>query len=198
MRTTAPFIAPFFRSELQARLLAALLLGSDAELTAGDLQDRLGASRSGVHQELVRLVDAGVLERRSVGRTALYRAASDSPIVEPLRLLVERTLGVEAELRRRLNAIEGIEAAAIFGSWASGTSIRPQSDVDVLVIGRADPDRLESAIRDVEGLVGREVNLARYDREDWLRRVREGSGFARTVLDRPRIDLVGEVPENDA
>lgn len=196
MRTQPPAIAPFFRSQLQARLLAALLLSAADEIGVTELRDRLGASRSGINQELGRLLDAGILERRMVGRAALYRPADDSPLVEPLRLLVQRTVGVEPELRRVLGPIEGIEAAAIYGSWAAGTSVRPLSDVDVLVIGDAAPDALERAVREVERLVGREINLTRYDGEDWRARVRNGSGFAQTVLDRPRIALVGEIPED--
>lgn len=197
MRTRSPAIAPFFRSQLQARLLAALLLSPHEEIGVTELQDRLGASRSGINQELGRLLAAGILERRLVGRAALYRPAEDSPLVEPLRQLVERTVGVEPELQRVLAPIEGIEAAAIYGSWAAGTSVRPNSDVDVLVIGDADAAALEQAVRTVERLVGRDVNLTSYDRDDWLDRVRRGSGFARTVLDRPRVALVGEVPEDD-
>jgi predicted nucleotidyltransferase len=196
MRTQPPAIAPFFRSQLQARLLAALFLSATEEVGVPELQNRLGASRSGINQELGRLLDAGILTRRMVGRSALYRPAEDSPLVEPLRTLVERTVGVEPELRRALAAVDGVEAAAIYGSWAAGTSVRPLSDVDVLVIGDADADALERAIREVERLAGREVNLTRYDRDDWLERVRQGSGFARTVLDRPRIALVGEIPED--
>lgn len=196
MRSQPPAIAPFFRSQLQARLLAALLLSATDEVGVPELQHRLGASRSGINQELRRLLDAGILARRMVGRSALYRPAEDSPLVEPLRMLIARTVGVEPELRRALAAVDGVEAAAIYGSWAAGTSVRPLSDVDVLVIGDADADALERAIREVERLAARDVNLTRYDRADWLERVRQGSGFARTVLDRPRIALVGEIPED--
>jgi DNA-binding transcriptional ArsR family regulator len=194
MRTKSPALVPLFRSDLQARLLAVLLLGAHEEMTAAELQERLGASRTGVHQELRRLLDAGVLERRSVGRTALYRPARDSPILGPLTELVQRTIGVESELRRRLAEIPGIEAAAIYGSWAAGTRIAPTSDVDVLVIGQPDPDQLEHAVRAVERLSGREVNLTLYDRADWLERLERGSGFAATVLDRTLIRLHGDVP----
>ena len=189
----APSLAPFFRSELQAALLAVLLLGSDEELSAAELQRRSGASRSGVHKELQRLADAGIVERRTVGRSSLYRRAEDSPLLDPLTALVERTLGVEPELRRRLAEMDGIEAAAIFGSWADG-SVGPRSDVDVLVIGTPDADALERAARAVERLAGREVNLTLYDGRDWRERVARGAGFAATVLDRPLITLIGAIP----
>jgi DNA-binding transcriptional ArsR family regulator len=194
MRTSAPAIAPFFRSDLQARLLAALLLGSDAELSAADLQSKVGASRAGVHQELMRLLDAGVVERRMVGRSALYRPAAESPLIEPLTALVARTVGVEPELRRVLVSVDGIEAAAIYGSWAGGVSISATSDVDVLVIGHPDADELERAVRAVEQLTSREINLTIYDRADWERRLERGSGFVATVLGRPLVELVGAIP----
>jgi|1186.fasta_scaffold481621_1 predicted nucleotidyltransferase/biotin operon repressor len=194
MRTSAPALAPFFRSDLQARLLAALLLGTRDELSAADLRDRVGGSRSGLNQELQRLLDAGVIERRMVGRAALYRRAESSPLLEPLTMLVERTIGVEPELRRRLGEVSGVGAAAIYGSWAGGESLAPSSDVDVLVIGRPDRDQLERAARGVEQLAGREISLSVYDPDDWAERVATGSGFATTVLSRPLVPLVGSVP----
>jgi predicted nucleotidyltransferase/biotin operon repressor len=194
MRTSAPALAPFFRSDLQARLLAALLLGADAEVSAADLQAQTGASRAGVHQELQRLMDAGVIERRMVGRTALYRRAASSPLLEPLTMLVERTVGAEPELRRRLAAVPGVLAAAIYGSWAAGASIHPSSDVDVLVIGEPDADRLEREVRAVERQVGRDVSLTVFDADEWAERVAGRAGFAATVLERPLIALVGQIP----
>jgi predicted nucleotidyltransferase len=147
-----------------------------------------------VHQELQRLLDAGVVERRTVGRTGLFRRASASPLLEPLTALVERTLGVEPALRRRLRDVRGIEAAAIYGSWAAETSVSPTSDVDVLVIGEPDRDQLEAAAREVEQLAGREISFAVYDPADWAERVARGSGFATTVLGRPLVRLMGAIP----
>jgi predicted nucleotidyltransferase len=197
MRTSAPVIAPFFRSDLQARLLALLLLGSETELSAADIQSQLGASRAGIHKELTRLMDAGVIERRMIGRAALYRPAAASPLLEPLTMLVERTIGIEPELRRRLRDVDGVEAAVLFGSFASGAAVGPASDVDVLVIGRPDRDALEREMRFVEQIAGREINLSVYDPADWQQRVQRGSGFAATVLQRPLVALIGTVPGVD-
>jgi predicted nucleotidyltransferase/biotin operon repressor len=193
MRTQAPDLLPLFRSDLQARLLATLLLGPEREVAAAELQERLGASRSGVNQELRRLRAAGILEQRTEGRSGMYRVAAESPLVPPLRLLLERTLGVEVELRRRLAGLAGIEAASIFGSWAQG-DIRPSSDIDLLVIGTPDADDIERAARAVERQSGREINLSVYTPADWNERVRSGSGFAHTVLARPMIELIGSIP----
>jgi predicted nucleotidyltransferase len=192
MRTRPPAQLPIFRSDLQARILAALLSVTGRELTVPDLCRDLGATRASVYRELQRLVDAGILRRRRVGRNTLYGADDDSPLIEPLRTLVERTIGVEPELQRRLVTVPGVEAAAIFGSFAGGR-LSGASDIDLLVIGEPARDDLERAIRDVERMVGRQINLTIYDPEDWLGRVRAGSGFVATLLSRPLIPLLGTI-----
>lgn len=193
MRTSPPAQLPIFRSDLQARILALLLGHGARELTVPELVDALTANRTGVYRELQRLVDAGIVERRRVGRNTLYRADEASPLVDPLRVLLERTLGIEPELRRLLGEVPGIHAAAIFGSFASGR-LRGDSDVDLLVIGEPDRDALERAVRSVEAAAGRDVNVATYGIDDWRERVSASAGFAHTVLSRPMIPLIGEVP----
>lgn len=193
MRTSAPSELPLFRSELQAQLLSALLASPGDALTAAHLGRLTGGSRASVHRELHRLVAAGIIRREDVGRSALYRAATDSPLFEPLQALVARTLGVEPELRRRLARLEGIEAAAVFGSWAAGRA-REGSDIDVLVIGDVERADLLRAFADVEDVVRREISVRLYRRAEFEARLDEGSGFLRTVLARPMTPLIGTVP----
>ena len=94
MRTSTPALMPIFRSELQLRLIA-LLLEHERESTAAELASMLAAAPPSLHRELHRLLDAGLIKRRAVGRTQLYSGAPDSPVYAALRELTERTVGVE-------------------------------------------------------------------------------------------------------
>ena len=192
MRTEPPAALPLFRSDLQAQLLAALLLGDAEPTTARELLDRTGASSASLHRELGRLEVAGLIDSNRVGRTKQYRPASDSPLYEPLRALLERTLGVAPMLQRALEEVGGIEAAAIFGSWAAGDP-SPESDVDLLVVGELDRDELLTAIREVERQTRREIDVTAYRRAEFDRRLAEGSGFLKTVLAGPLKPLIGEI-----
>ncbi|MDX6649573.1 MAG: hypothetical protein QOJ97_1524 [Solirubrobacteraceae bacterium] len=194
MRTASPALLPIFRSDLQARLLTILLLEEGEPLSTPELARRTGASGASLHRELRRLQDAGVIERDAVGRTQRYRAAQGSPLHRALRELVTRTMGVEATLRAGLESLAGVEAAAIFGSWAAGR-VAPDSDIDLLVVGDVDRDRLLALARDVERVAGRDVNVTAYHSSEFHRRRRERSGFLATVLDRPLIPLVGDPRE---
>ena len=180
-----------FRSELQSRILGLLLLSPQKTWTASELARRLEANSVTVHRELHRGLSAGVLVREPVGRTYVYRAAPDSPLYEPLRLLLERIVGVEAELRRALERVPGVEAAFIHGSFAKQTKIKPTSDVDLLVLGDADPHALRRSVRKVEARVGREIDVLAYRPDEFAALVESGNSLARGIISGPVTPVVG-------
>lgn len=192
MRTKAPPLLPIFRSEVQARVLALLLLHPERRWPSPELQRRLRVPEPTLRRELARLVDAGLVVVDWAGRTKIFAAATESPLYEPLRELLERTLGVEAELRQRLAELDGVELAAIFGSWAE-ERVRPGSDVDILVVGDVDFDEVADRVREVEEIADREVHLFVYGREELERKRAEGSGFVRKLLAGPLKVLVGDL-----
>lgn len=180
-----------FRSELQLRMLGLLLLNPQRTWTASELAKRLEATSISVHRELHRGLSAGLLVREAVGRTYLYRAATASPLYEPLRLLLERTVGVEAELRRALEGVRGVEAAFIHGSFAKQTKIKPTSDVDLLVLGDTDSHALRRAVRKVEARVGREIDILVYRPDEFGALAASGNSLVRGIIRGPVTPLVG-------
>ena len=184
-------VPPIFRSELQLRLLALMFLGPDRTWTTPELAKRLDATPVTTHRELRRAIDSGVLVREAIGRTYLYRPATSSPLYEPLRLLLERTVGVEAELRRALEDVAGVEAAFIHGSFASGTKVRPTSDIDVIVLGNADPHALRRRLRQVESRLGREVDVLAYSRDEFASLAESGNSLVRGIVRGPVTTLIG-------
>jgi predicted nucleotidyltransferase len=194
MRTPVPSVLPLFRSELQLRILAQIF-EQGGPVAARQLVDSLEAPAASVHRELMRARDAGVIVREAVGRTQLYRPATDSPLYEPLRELLKRTVGVDAELHAALAEEPNVVAAAVHGSYASAAGVRPQSDVDLLVIGDVDYRRLRKRLRDVERHTGRRVDPVIYETAEARALYRSGNGFIRGVLEGPHTDIVGNVAE---
>ena len=117
-------------------MLALLLLQPERVWTLQGLAETLGAPQSSVHRELERAEAAGVIGRDATVRPHGFRAAVGDPLFEPLSTLLSRTVGVEAELRGVFER-DDVDVALIFGSWAGG-SRRPESDIDVLVVGDVD------------------------------------------------------------
>jgi predicted nucleotidyltransferase len=138
------------------------------------------------------MIDAGIVERELLGRQGLYRASVASPLYEPLRQLVERSVGVESLLRDLLESVPGVDAAAIFGSWARG-KVDAESDVDVLVTGDFDYSDLVSRLHELEERTGREINLVAMRPGELQEALSQDSGFVRDVMASPLRMLVGDI-----
>lgn len=185
-------LAPIFRSDGQARLLAELILTGD-ELSLADLAKRSDLAYPTVHREVARLEQAGILAERQVGRSRLVRADDESPLVGPLRQILLVTTGPAVLLAHELALIDGIESALIFGSFAArlkGVPGAPPSDIDLMVIGTPDAEEVYAACDRVEQAVHRPINptiLARAEAS-------KDSGFLKDVSTKPVVPIIGEVP----
>lgn len=69
-----------------------MLLTGD-ELSVTHLAKRAGLAYPTVRSEVARLMDAGIVSERQVGRTRLFRANAESPLVDPLREILTVVTG---------------------------------------------------------------------------------------------------------
>ena len=192
MRTEAPLLAPIFRSDGQARLLSVLLLTGE-ELSITDLAKQADLAYPTAHREVARLVDAGILSERQVGRTRLIRGNGESPLVKPLREILSVATGPVVILAEQLAGIDGIESAFLYGSFAArmlGAAGPAPHDVDVMVLGEPDVDAVYEACARIEATVHRPVNPTILTSEEFAAR----SGFLDNVRSGPVVAVIGELP----
>ncbi len=188
-------LLPVLRSETQARLLAALLLQPTREASIAELAREIAADPGNLHADVQRLVEAGVLADRRVGRTRLLRANSSSPLVRPLTDLLLVAYGPKPLLEEALTGEAGIESALIVGSWAAryhGEPGPPPGDVDLVVIGEPDRDAVIDRVAEASRLLGREVQVVFRSPGGWEA---ASDAFTRSVRDRPTVELdLAEAP----
>ncbi len=192
MRTEAPLLAPIFRSEGQARLLSVLLLG-DAELSITDLADKAALAYPTAHREVARLLDAGILAERRVGRTRLVKGNSESPLLAPLRDILMVATGPVVLLAEQLSPLGGVESAFLYGSFAARLSRvegATPNDIDLMVIGTPDPSAVYDVCARVEQVVGRPVNPTILTHAE----VQERSGFLEHLRAHPVVPILGNLP----
>ena len=189
-RQPTPALLPILRSQQQGEILALLLGDPDLELSLTEIAVRTGTPHASVHREIERAEQAGLVVTRKLGNTRLVRANPASPYYAGLAEVLTRAFGVPAVLAEALQPVHGIAAAYIYGSWAARhegqTGQRPVGDIDVLILGEPDRDRLYAALSDAEERLGRPVQ-ATIREADWLD---TGSGaFHDTVISRPLLRL---------
>lgn len=174
MREAAPDLLPIFRSELQARLLTDLFLAAGEEFTITELARRLGAPLATVQREAIRLVKAGLLAERRVGRARLIRANTTTAVAGPLTRLLEVGFGPPTVIAEEFADVSGIHKLLIFGSWAARHAGEPgpqPNDIDLLVIGSPSRGEVYDAAERAERRLGISVNTVLRSVSAW-----EGNG----------------------
>jgi predicted nucleotidyltransferase len=143
-----------------------------------------------VQREAKVLEGLGLIAADRVGNIKLYHVVADAPLVPPLRDLVRRAVGMVPLLRATLDR-EDVQLAFIYGSVAAGTD-RPDSDVDVLIVGMVDDLALSSVLATVEAQTGREITPVIYPPDEFRTGLQQGNSFLASVVRKPKIFVKGD------
>jgi predicted nucleotidyltransferase len=129
------------RSKIRQRILALIMDVPGRRMHLRGIARAVGTSAGTAARELGRLEDAGLVRRTREGNQVYFEARPNQPLFGQIRDIVRQVAGAPIILRRQLSGLAGVERVVIFGSYADG-SIKPDSDVDVLIIGTPDRDEL--------------------------------------------------------
>jgi predicted nucleotidyltransferase len=150
-----------------------------------------GIGQGAAQRELTRWVEAGLLLKTQRGNQVHYQANHRSPIFPELKTLTLKTAGVADVLREALAGLSRqITVAFVHGSLAQGTE-KTDSDVDVVVVGGVTFTDVVTALHGAQDRIGREVNPTVYSKQEFQKKVRAGHHFLTTVLNAPKMFLIG-------
>jgi predicted nucleotidyltransferase len=96
-------------------------------------------------------------------------------------------------LRTGLATVPGVEEAFLFGSFAKG-SPGPESDIDVLVVGKPDWRAVTMAAEPIEREWGRDLHVTAMRRSHFEERRAAGNGFVGAVLLGPHLPILDRRP----
>ena len=184
-------LAELLFGRARARLFAVLFVLPERAFYFRELARLSGLSTSSLRRELLPLLRAGVVEQRGHAHLVYYRANPAHPCFPELKGLIDKTAGIAPQLQASLLPLaERIDYAFIYGSFAGG-SPTASSDVDLMVVGSASFGEVAEAVRPIAERLGRPINPTLYRAMDFRRQIAEKHAFLDSVLDKPRIDLIG-------
>lgn len=180
----------FLLTERQQRILATVLLRPERDFSLAELIDAAGAGGHGSTQNYVKLlVKSGVVESFEVRRRPRYRANLKHPIHVELASICCKTFGIRDVIAQALRSVAPRNTYAfIFGSVARGEE-RPDSDIDVMIIGDVCVMKMHTMAADLGQRLGRYVHVNVYDSVEWAQLV-ETDPVVAAIAAGPRIDLV--------
>ena len=116
------------------------------------------------------------------------------PYFAEIRRLITKTTGLADLMKSALSRLRGIQYALIYGSFASGEESE-SSDIDLLVIGDVDEEKVLNAISETEKEVEREINYILWSEKEFMKRVESKHHLLMDIVGKPLIILVGEEDE---
>ena len=172
-------------------VLAVLLLQPETNFHLRELARLTNSHAATLGRELEKLTQAGLLLRSEQGNQVRYQANVQHPLFEDLAAMFRKTHGVVPLLREALQALDKeIHLAFVYGSTARGAA-NEHSDIDLLVLGDLPFAELVQAVHPLQAMLTREINPVLYAPDDFAQRLVRGDGFARELMDKPKLWIKG-------
>src|SRR5262249_43090610 len=142
----------------------------------------IGSGHGAVQRELKQLTQLGLVVRGKQGNQVLYRANAKNPIFPELRSLIAKTVGTHDVVRAALATLgTEVEVAFVYGSVARHEE-KPDSDVDLMVLGDAAFSDVVAALNAAQKTLGREINPTVYPVSEFRSKIATGNHFLKNVL----------------
>lgn len=180
------------RSTAECKVLGVVLFSGRLHLR--EIARRASVSPFEARRELGILCGARVLKSEKEGRQVYFSRDERCVFWQDLKNLYLKTDGVFAELKKGLDKLDGIKYAFIYGSMAGGKD-RPNSDVDLMVIGSINEDELDRVVFGIQRKTGREINYILWGEAMMGKRAQEGSSFLKEIIKSKRAWLAGDENE---
>lgn len=183
-------IEKIFGSRIRAKILGWLFTHPDESFFVRQMATILREDPTNVSREMAKLEELGILRSKRNGNLKHFQTNQECSFFEELKGLVLKTSGVAGRIRASLERLAGIELVFIYGSYAKREE-KADSDVDLLIIGDVDLNRLDVSLGKLEKTLGREINYVLYSREEFKSKKKTKDGFLMDVLRGKKIMVIG-------
>jgi len=192
---STPGLSDLLFGQTRGAVLALLYGRVDQSFYTREIAREVDASVGAVQRELENLSRVGLILRKSVGNQVFYQANRDAPIFAEMRALINKTIGIFGVLRSALRPLsKRIIAAFVYGSVAREQETA-QSDVDLMVVGKATLDQVLSRLSIAEKGIGRSIKPTVYSVAEFKSKLGAGNHFLVSVLKGQRVFLLGDEDE---
>lgn len=186
-------LSELFTSNSRAEIMRILFNGLAEEHYLRDIEKLSHVKVNSLQKEVKHLSSLDLLKARKDGNRIYYSANIEHPLYPDLVSIVEKTVGIFAELKRSLNDSR-IHCAFAFGSFAKRAE-KASSDIDLVVIGDIGMRGVSKLLSGLQEKVGREVNPHVFTVEEFKKRLKSKDHFISNVLKEEIKVLIGNIDE---
>lgn len=179
-----------FSSKTRVEILKLFLFNSENSFYQRQISLLTSQSIRGVQREVEKLQKIGLIEASIQGNRIYYKVNKECPILEELKRILLKSVGIAEVLKENLNRTPDIRVAFIFGSYARGEESL-SSDIDLFIVGSITSKELSTVLSRPKKELGREINYVLYPLEEFKKKIRQNDHFLKTVLREKKIFIIG-------
>ena len=179
-------------SQVRVDILKLFFVAGAAEFYhVRDITRRVGTEINAVRRELLRLTKAGILKKEPRGNRVYYRVRELNPYISDLITLVNKDTGLGRNLIDDLDKMGNVKLIILSKPFLYGRAATP-NDIDLLVVGKLNQERLGKLIKDEEVRSKREINYTILPEDEFEFRKKRKDPFLLNILLQPRIVVFGD------
>ena len=182
-----------FSSKTRVEILKLFLFNTGNSFYQRQISNLTAQSIRGVQREVDKLNRIGLIEKSIQGNRIYYKVNKKCPIVEDLKNIFFKSLGIAEVLKDNFKE-KGIEVAFIYGSYAKGEESL-LSDIDLMVIGDISSKELSSILSKPKKELMREINYVVFSLNEFINKATQKDHFINSVLKDKKIYIIGSEDE---
>lgn len=183
-----------FLSKVRVKLLELFLAQPDNIYYVREIVRAVGEQINAVRAELTRMEKIGLLSSEWRANRKYYSVKKDYLFFDELLRLVNKTTGLGGALVRDRVRLGKIKFAMLSGGYVRGLKPGP-NDVELLLVGVVVLPQLSLIVKEQEAKLGREINYTVMSEDEYQFRKTRRDPFIISVLEKPRVMLIGDEME---
>jgi hypothetical protein len=180
-----------FLSKVRVKLLELFLGEPERIYYVREIVRHVEEQINAVRMELNRMEAVGLLSSEWRANRKYYTLRKDYVFFDELLRLVNKTTGLGGNIVRERVRLGKIRYAMLSGSYIRGLKPGP-NDVELLLVGVVVLPELSRIVKEQEAKLGREINYTVMSEDEFLFRKSRRDPFVVSVLEKPRMMLLGD------
>lgn len=155
---------------------------------------RIIGKKPGTFQRTINdMVSDGILTSEYKANARFFRANKEYPIYKELKSIVLKTVAIQKSIRKGLKQVGNVKISFIYGPYVKDKETFC-SDIDLVVIGNVDEDRLLKELYALQDELQRAMNCALYTFEELKKEIEKEPIMLHIIRDK-KIMLIGNENE---
>ncbi|MBT4124205.1 MAG: winged helix-turn-helix transcriptional regulator [Candidatus Pacebacteria bacterium] len=181
-------------SRVRVKMLELFFTNSEEMYYVREITRNIKEEINAVRRELDRLLGAGLLKSEQRGNRLYYFLNKKYLYFQEFEQIIVKSTGLGKKIRRLRRKLGQVEFVMFSGKYVRG--LAPTNDeVEVLVIGDVVISELQALMKDEEKRLGREVNYAVFDAQEFNFRKTRRDPFIMEILYSTRVMVLGNEDE---